>query len=89
VLTAAHAQTPWVRLGRLWAAPAAFHMLRAAAARPAPGTAELLGDLRAPSTAALLDHRVAGRPLAPGAALLELAAAAGRLLAGGLPGVVA
>lgn len=64
-------------------------MLRAAAARPAPGTAELLGDLRAPSAAALLDHRVAGRPLAPGAALLELAAAAGRLLAGGLPGVVA
>lgn len=69
----------WIRL---WAAPEAFHVISAAAAGPAVGTAELHGDMRAPALAALLDHRVASRLLAPAAALLEMAACAGRLITG-------
>ncbi len=69
----------WIRL---WAASEAFHVISTAVAGPAVGTAELRGDVRAPALAALLDHRVAGRLLAPGAALLEMAACAGRLITG-------
>ena len=53
-----------------------------AAASASAGTAVLHCDMRAPGLVHLLDHRIIGRLLAPGAALLEVAACAGRLLTG-------
>ena len=57
-------------------------LISGCAARPAGGSWDFVLDAAAPHLAFLRDHAVSGRLLLPGAALFELALAAGRTLAG-------
>ncbi|BDA51457.1 probable inactive phenolphthiocerol synthesis polyketide s at N-terminal half [Coccomyxa sp. Obi] len=67
---------------RHWVVPAAHGLLRSFTGGEVGGTCIFSVDLSAPSLAYLLHHQVMGRPLLPGAGLLEMAAAAGMALAG-------
>ena len=66
------------RRRRFWYAGAAHALLVAAAA--GAGGATFHARLGAPGLAYLLDHRISGRTLLPGAAMFEAATAAGRAL---------
>jgi acyl transferase domain-containing protein len=68
------------RRRRLWYAGAAHALLVSAAADARGRAVALHARLGAPGLGCLLDHRVAGRALLPGAAMFEAAAAAARAL---------
>jgi acyl transferase domain-containing protein/acyl carrier protein len=74
---------PWQRR-RHWFAPRP-HALLGAAVAAGRGRAHVQCVLSASHLAYLWDHQVSGRPLLPGAAMLEAAHAAATLLAGGAP----
>ncbi len=73
------------RRRRLWYAGAAHALLVSAAADARGRAVALHARLGAPGLGCLLDHRVAGRALLPGAAMFEAAAAAARALQAGQP----
>ncbi len=68
---------------RFWPAPVRHLLISGCAARPAAGSWDFVLDAATPQLAFLRDHAVSGHLLLPGAALFELALAAGRTLVGG------
>ena len=71
-------------IARFWPAPVQHLLISGCAVRPAAAASwDFVLDAAAPQLAFLRDHAVSGRLLLPGAALFEIALAAGRTLAGG------
>ena len=67
---------------RLWPAPVPYHAIATVRTAARSGAVVFGAGLHTAPLAALWDHRVQGHVLAPGAVLLEMGAAAARLLTG-------
>ena len=67
---------------RLWPAPILHRLISKAFPHPQKAAWLFVADLLSPALAHLLDHCVRQKPLLPGAALVEMATAAIRMLYG-------